>query len=173
MPELYETDDDKPTAAPATPLAAAMPEESPLQRLRKTISAKVERPLVLLEVPDRPDVCLRISPNISQKAMKSWRKNAGEDTKKGLDPTIFASYVIGHTTVGIEIDGEEVLDDDGHSLNFASADILQSTGTTRPVPDAVLAFFNTDPHVESAALAILEAAGYGETVDTVDPTKNS
>lgn len=172
MADLYESDEEKP-AKKATPLTAAMPEETPLERLRKTISAKVERPMVLLEVPDRPEVCLRISPNITQKAMKAWRKNAGEDTKKGLDPTIFAAYVIGHTTIGIEINNEEVFDEDGHPLNFASADILSSTQTTRPVPDAVLAFFNTDPHVESAALAILEAAGYGETVDTVDPTTNS
>ena len=58
-------------------------------------------------------------------------------------------------------------------MNFASAEVLNMTGTDRPVPDAVRAFFGTDPHLEAAALAILEAAGYGDTVETVDPTKKS
>jgi hypothetical protein len=146
---------------------------SPLSRLKETISKKVQRNMILLEVPDRDDVYLRISPNITQQQMKSWRRNAGEDSKKGLDPTKFAAYVIGHTTIGIEMGGEEIFDEDGNALNFASKDILESTDTTRPVPDAVLAFFNLDPHVEAAALAILEASGYGETVETVDPTKQS
>lgn len=166
-----ESDDSSAPSAPAKKKSNAV--ESPLNRLKETISKKVERPLILLEVPDRDGVYLRISPNVSQNQMKAWRRNAGEDSKKGMDPTKFAAYVVGHTTVGIEMDGEEVFDEDGNSLNFASKDILDSTGSTRPVPDAVLAFFNLDPHVEAGALAILEAAGYGDTVDTVDPTKES
>lgn len=169
-----ESSDSNPKPAPAASISASsMSVDTPLSRLKEKISQKIERPLILLEVPDREGVFLRISPNVTQNQMKAWRRNAGEETKKGMDPTKFAAYVVGHCTVGIEMDGEEVLDEDGNSLNFASRDILQSTGTTRPVPDAVLAFFNLDPHVEAGALAILEAAGYGDTVDTVDPTKES
>lgn len=163
----------EPEPKPAPSGLPATPTDSPLSRLKETISKKIQRPTILLEVPDREGVFLRISPNVTQTQMKAWRRNAGEDTKKGMDPTKFAAYVVGHTTIGIEMDGEEVFDDDGNSLNFASRDILQSTGASRPVPDAVLAFFNLDPHVEAGALAILEAAGYGDTVDTVDPTKES
>jgi len=47
------------------------------------------------------------------------------------------------------------------------------TEAARPVPDAVRAMFGVDPHVESAALAILDAAGYSDTVAAVDPTKES
>ena len=154
--------------------AASSPkEENLLERLKATISAKVEREVVLLEVPDRKDVLLRISPNITQAQMKAWRKNAGEETKNGLDPTKFACQVIGQSCVGIEIDGQEVFDEMGNSLNFAADEVLEMTGTTRPVPDAVRAFFGTDPHIEGAALAILESAGYGDTVDVVDPTSLS
>jgi hypothetical protein len=147
--------------------------ESPLDKLKATIAEEVERPVVLLEVPAREGVQLRISPNISQSQMRHWRKQAGEESKNGLDPTKFACYVIGHTTTGVEIDGQEVFDDDGVFLNFAHADILQMTGETRPVPDAVRSFFGTDPHIEAAALAVLEAAGYSDTVETVDPTNLS
>lgn len=168
---LYEDGSAAPKAS--TKKADVTGQDTLLNRLRETISKKVERPMVLVEVPDRDGVYIRISPNISQNQMRSWRRNAGEDTKSGLDPTKFSAYVIGHTTVGFEIEGEEVLDADGLSMNFASGEILNMTGADRPVPDAVRAFFGTDPHLEAAALAILEAAGYGDTVETVDPTKKS
>ena len=47
------------------------------------------------------------------------------------------------------------------------------TNTTRPLPDCVKAFFGIEPHIEAAAVAIMEAAGYGDTVDAVDPTIQS
>jgi len=153
--------------------STAPKENSVLSRLKETISQKVERPVVLLEVPSRPLVYLRISPNISQQQLRSWRRNAGEETKHGLDASKFACYVVGHTTIGIEMDDQEVFDEDGNSLNFASQVVLDMTDTSRPIPDAVRGFFGTDPHLEAAALAILEAAGYSDTVDLVDPTKES
>lgn len=162
---------------PAAPKAGKSPSkpkgETMLDRLKEVISSKVERPPVLLEVPSRPGVKLRISPNISQNQIRAWRRNSGEDTKAGMDSTKFACYVIGHSTVGIVMDDEEVMDEDGNRLNFASEIILNTTETTRPVPDAVRAFFGVDPHIESAALAILDAAGYSDTVETEDPTKGS
>lgn len=169
---LYVDENDSTPDAVKASKSKSAPTVTPLSRLKETISKKVERPIIHLEVPDRDGVFLKISPNVTQHQMKAWRRNAGEDSKKGMDPTKFAAYVIGHTTVGIIMDGEEVFDEDGNALNFASKDILESTDTTRPVPDAVLAFFNLDPHVEGGALAILEAAGYGDTVDAVDPTKD-
>lgn len=148
-------------------------EETHLERLRGVVSKKVERSVVLLPVPERPGVSLKVSPNISQSQMKNWRKNAGEDSRNGLDATKFACLVIGHTTVGIYMDDDEVFDDSGNSMTFAHPQILEMTETTRPVPDAVRALFGVDPHVESAALAILDAAGYSDTVAAVDPTKES
>ena len=75
--------------------------------------------------------------------------------------------------VGVVFDGEEVVDEDGYELNFASPEILDMTDTSRPIPEAVRAFFGVDPHLEAAALAILDAAGYSDTVDTTDPTMES
>ena len=173
--ELYtEEPADKPKKTPAASTSKAIEEEPTLlERLKETISAEVDRPVVLLEVPERKGVFIRISPNISQSKMRHWRKQAGEETKNGLDPTKFACFVVGHTTTGFEMDGEEVLDEDGLPMNFASSTILKMTSAARPVPDAVRNFFGTDPHVEAAALAVLEAAGFSDTVDTVDPTNES
>jgi hypothetical protein len=58
-------------------------------------------------------------------------------------------------------------------LNFASSAVLKMTDTTRPIPEAVRAFFGLDPHVEAAAVAILDASGFGDTIEAMDPTKES
>lgn len=144
-----------------------------LSQLSAAIKRKVERPNVHLTVPERPNVKLIISPNITQNQLRSWRKNAGEDSKNGLDALRFACSVIGHTTLGFEINGQEVANSDGVLLTFASPEIMEMTDTARPLPDCVRAFFGIDPHVEAAAVAIMEAAGYGDTVEAVNPTKTS
>lgn len=155
---------------------AVMKEVKPpsvLDQLKEIVSKKVERDPVFIEVPERPGVTIKISPNITQHQLRSWRKNAGEDSKSGMDATKFACFVVGHTCTGIFVDGEQAVNDDGIGYTFASQPIMEMTNTTRPVPDCVRAFFGIDPHVEGAALAILEAAGYSDTVETVDPTKMS
>lgn len=148
-------------------------EPSLLGRLRTEVQKKIERPLIFVAVPERPGVQIQISPNITQHQMRAWRKQAGEDTKPGFDPTKFSCLVVAHTTKGIFVDGQEVLGESGAPLSFASPEVLDMTDTHRPIPDCVQAFFGIDPHVEAAALAIMEAAGFSDTVETVDPTKTS
>lgn len=158
-----------------TPSSAlsSMDSDNVLGKLKNAIQKKIERPMVEINIPERPGVSLRISPNVTQNQLRAWRKNAGEDTKNGMDTVKFACAVVAHTTVAILIDGEVAQSDAGHDMTFASPEILQMTGTTRPYPDCVKAFFGIEPHIESAAVAIMEAAGYGDTVDAVDPTMKS
>lgn len=173
---LYTQDDADDSKAPKKAreqVSPAVKEETQLEKLRSIITKKVERNVVHIPVPERPGVSVKVSPNITQSQMKNWRKNAGEDSRNGLDATKFACLVIGHTTIGICIDDEEILDENGNNMTFGHPLILDMTETTRPVPDAVRALFGVDPHVESAALAILDAAGYSDTVAAVDPTKES
>lgn len=152
---------------------AADLEPTVLGKLTATIREKVSRPDVYIDVPERKGVKLRISPNITQQQIKNWRKSAGDDTRAGMDATKFAAWVIGNTTQGIIFDDAEVYDEDGYELNFASPAVLSMTSQTRPIPDAVRSFFALDPHVESAALAILDASGYSDTIEATDPSKGS
>lgn len=170
--ELYTTSEEVKKEKPAK-AADKKSEPTLLDQLSAAVRRKVERSQVLLAVPERPNVKLIISPNISQNQVRNWRKSAGEDSKNGMDALRFACLVVGSTTVGMMFNDEEVRDPDGNELTFASDLILEMTETTRPQPDCVRAFFGVDPHVESAAVAILEAAGYSDTVDTEDPTKGS
>jgi hypothetical protein len=167
--ELFTTSDTAPKQ-PAKAVKAT--EETLLDKLTSVIKQKVERPVVHLDVPERPGVTIKVSPNITQNQMRQWRKQSGEDSRNGMDATKFACLVIGSTTVGICLNGEEVHDEEGYEINFASDKMWEMTETSRSL-DAVRAFFGVDPHIEAAALAILDAAGYSDTVETVDPTKES
>jgi hypothetical protein len=148
-------------------------DENVLDALKAVISKKVQREEIFINVPERPGVMLLISPNVTQNQIKAWQKNSGSESKSGIDATKFACQVIGHTTRGIFLNGEEVFED-GKSLGFASPSILKMTGATRALPDCVQMFFGLDPHVESAALAIIDASGYGDTVEQQEnPSKQS
>ena len=138
--------------------------ENVLDQLTAIITKKVTRPDIYINVPERSGVTILVSPNITQQQIKAWQKNAGSDSKNGLDAIKFACQVIGHCTRGIFLNGEEVLEA-GKSVGFANPSILKMTGTTKALPDAVQKFFGLDPHLESAALAIIDAAGYGDTVE--------
>jgi hypothetical protein len=148
-------------------------ENNVLNKLKSAIQKKIERPVVEINIPERPGVSIQVSPNINQNQLRAWRKNAGEDTKNGMDTLKFACAVIAHTTVSIVINGETAVNESGYEMNFASPEIMEMTGTNRPYPDCVKAFFGIEPHIEAAAVAIMEAAGYGDTVDAVDPTMKS
>ena len=83
--ELYSepTDDKKPRSVKTE--TSPRKEETVLEQLTYAIKKKVERKIVHLDVPERPGVTLIISPNITQTQLRSWRKNAGEDSKNGMD----------------------------------------------------------------------------------------
>lgn len=144
-----------------------------LSRLKTAVQKRIERPTVEINIPDRAGVSIRVSPNISQNQLRAWRKNAGEETKAGMDTLKFACAVVAHTTTAVLIDGEVAQNSEGYDITFASPELMEMTGTSRPYPDCVKAFFGTEPHIEAAAVAIMEAAGYGDTVDAVDPTMTS
>ena len=172
--ELYTSSEEESKRAAKPPVKTnAKNEPTLLAQLTDAIKRKVERAEVLLAVPERPGVKLIISPNISQNQIRNWRKSSGEDSKAGMDALRFACLVVGSTTKGMMFGEVEVQDNDGNELTFASDLILEMTETTRPQPDCVRAFFGVDPHIESAAVAILEASGYSDAVDTEDFTKES
>ena len=78
---------------------------------------------------------------------------------------------MGSTCRGFLINEEEVTSGNGQPYTFASKEIMEMTGDTRPIPDGIRNFFGIDPHLEATALKILDYAGYGDEVeDAINPT---
>ena len=142
-----------------------------LDQLRLEVSKKVERPMIEIPIPEREGVVIRYSPNITQNQLKAWRRNSGENAKDGFDTVKFACYVVGSCCRAILINEEEAIAENGQSYTFASKEIMEMTGDTRPIPDGIRNFFGIDPHLEATALKILDFSGYGDDVEeAVNPT---
>lgn len=142
-----------------------------LDQLKMEISKEVTRPEIEIAVPERPGVTVRFSPNITNERLKAWRRNCTNRKTEELDSIKFSCYIIGQTVTGIYFNDELVLDNDGNIITFASPVMMEMTGTDRPLPDAIRAFYGVDPHIENVALKILDYAGYGDDIDAENPTK--
>jgi hypothetical protein len=142
-----------------------------LDKLRGELSKKVRRPDIHLEVPERPDMAVRFSPNMTQQQVRAWRRNAGDDTKQGMDTVKFACLVLANTCTGILLDGELVTDDAGEALTFGDEPVMRMVDADR-VQDAIRAIYAVEPHIEATALAVMDASGFNDSVEQVDPTKN-
>jgi hypothetical protein len=151
-------------------LPSASAGESTLDKLRAELTKRVRRPEIFLEVPERPSIAVRYSPNITQNQVRAWRRNSGEDTKNGMDATKFACYVLANTCTGIMLDGELARNERGEELVFGSDDIMKMMDADR-VQDAIRAIYVVEPHIEATALAVMEASGFNDSVEQVDPTK--
>jgi len=170
--------DDVYTFGAEQPVEVARPEKTVLDRLKERISEKVRRSDIFFEVKSRPGVYLRVSPNVTTNQLKSWRKNAGDGNKNGMDQLTFASYVVAATTNGFFLDGVDgdpaTMADGETALTFTSPEIWRDAlNANRAVPEGVRAFIGVDAYVEALAVAIMEAAGYGEEAVPEDPTKTS
>ena len=152
-------------------VAKDAPKLSILDQLKEEISKEVTRPDIEIEVPERAGVSVRFSPNITNEQLKAWRRNSTNRKTDELDSIKFSCYVVGQTIEGIYFNDELVQNSNGNVVTFASPEILEMTNTTRPLPDAIRAFYATDPHLESVAIKILDYAGYGDEVEAEDPTK--
>lgn len=141
-----------------------------LDQLKMEIAKEVTRPEIEIAVPERKGVTVRFSPNITNERLKAWRRNCTNRKTDELDSVKFSCYIIGQTVTGIYFNDEIVLDDDGNAITFASPVMLEMTGTDRPLPDAIRAFYGLDPHIENVALKILDYAGYGDDIDAENPT---
>jgi hypothetical protein len=141
-----------------------------LDQLRAEIEKDVTRPEIEIAVPERDGVTVKFSPNITTEQLKAWRRNSTNRKTDELDSVKFSCYVVGQTITGIYFNGDLVEDETGVPVTFASPAILEMTNTTKPLPDAIRAFYAVDPHLENTALKILDYAGYGEDVDAEDPT---
>lgn len=142
-----------------------------LDQLKEEISKEVTRPDIEMPVIERKGVTVRFSPNITNDQLKAWRRNATNRKTEELDSIKFSCYVVGQTVAGIYFNDELVLDDNGNIVTFASPVMMEMTGTDRPLPDAIRAFYAVDPHLEAVALKILDYAGYGDDAEVEDPTK--
>lgn len=135
-----------------------------LSQLRAKVQKDLTRPDIFIDVPEREGVKLLLSPNVDREQHKEALK-ANTNKKGDVNTVKFAARLLAEQTRGIFINDQEVFDEDGNSLTFASDTMKEMTDTLVPVPDTVVAFFGKEHIVEAAAAALLTASGIGDDVE--------
>lgn len=155
------------------PIDEEAPVVNVLEELRMELAEEVRNDNIIFKVPKRPNIEIEASPNVTQPQIRQWRNNSGANSAtKPMDSVRFGCYVINETLVGIYVNGHLVENDNGIALNFASQEIQDMVNASTPF-EAIQLMFGVDPHIEAAAMGILEKAGYGDEIELEDPTTRS
>lgn len=152
-------------------LAAHRDELDPLAALAE-IAEPIEMPDAIVPHRLRPGWAVRYSTVVDLDDVKRWRKRAKAPGKKDeLDEIRFACIVLANLCQALLRNNLEVTGPDG-PLTFASPQVWQTYNATRAA-DAVRAFYGNDPYLVATLDAVLAAAGVGEEVEALDPTRPS
>lgn len=143
--------------------------DSDLDQLRKELLAEVAD-TVTIDVPGRPGWQAVYTTAITGEQLDKWRKGARDRKRSdGIDGVKFAGILLANTNAGIIRKGTPV-QLDGEAATVRHPEFLELLGATGAV-DAVRKLYGLDGHVDAAARAVMQAAGWGDELgDTADPT---
>lgn len=144
-----------------------------LEALTAELQRDVIRPDITLLVPTREKISVRFSPNITHDQLSKWQKQAGGNSRKGVDTNKFGRLLLAHTNSGLIFDGVLVTDD-GDPMTFRTERFVTMNGGGQVI-EAISKFYSSDAAIDSAAAAVLEAAGYQDEAEESDdfPTNRS
>lgn len=150
--DFLETEEDEPTV---------------LAALKEDLKKEVTRDSIILQVPLRPNIAVTYSPNVTAEQLKKWTKIASRGKTNDFDGTVLASIVLGATCVGISINGKEATED-GEPMRFGSETFMAMVEASK-VSDAVRALYGADSDIQAASMRVLEAAGFNQEPNEIDP----
>lgn len=137
------------------------------------IAAPVVVPEVIVPHRFRPPWAVQYSTALDLDDLKRWQKRATPPGNRGqVDEVRLACIVLANLCKAILRNGEPVLDLDGAPLTFAHPAVWQTYQAKRAA-DAVRKFYGNDPYLAATLDAVLAAAGIGDEVETLDPTRPS
>lgn len=144
--------------------------DSDLDQLRRELNADVAD-TVTLDVPGRAGWQASYTTAITGEQLDTWRKRS-RDRKRGdgLDGVKFAALLLAHTNAGITRKGKPV-ELDGEPATVRHPEFLELLGAGGAV-DGVRRLYGLDGHVDAAARAVMQAAGWGDelSASSADPT---
>lgn len=145
-----------------------------LAALREDVQARKAEiePTKVFPVPGRERWAVRYATGFPHEELQAWKRAAiDKSASHGYDEFRLALAILGNTARAVLFDGEVARDADGAPLTLSSralwADVLEA-----PTPsEGIRKLYGSDAAVLATSEAITEAAGYGQQVTAVDPTR--
>lgn len=162
-PDLDVLDEEADRGGDADPLAALA-----------ELAQPVDMPDVIVPHRFRPGWAVRYSTVLDSDDLKRWRKRATDrkGAKETVDETRMACIILANLCRALIRNGAEVLGPDEQPLTFAHPAVWKLYDAQRAA-DAVRGFYGNDPYLGATLEAVLAAAGVGEEVEPLDPTRPS
>lgn len=159
-----DPDDDAYAAVPGPPAA------SPLAALAADVQRIVATP-ELIRHPSLPDYVMEFRTDLDTNELAKWDAIASKGRgKSGADRRLVFALTIAGTNTRILHNGEVVTNSDGRPVTFRDKELQETLGVTTGAA-AAGRFIGSDGPMASIANRILEASGYGEEAESVDPTE--
>lgn len=161
---------------PAVPVNAPVLEKqapselSPLERMKQESKRTLER-FVSYPVTGRPGVVLEFSTIVEPEDLKRYQKNAQGNKKRpeDADNVLAAAQVLQEASRAIYINGDKIVGDDGNDWTLGHKEFIATYGDMG-APEAIKLLLGGGQLLTMSG-ALVEEAGYGADIDTVDPTK--
>lgn len=156
--------DHDPTPEPSAKPTKTAAVLSDLERMRQEIDAVVLAPARLVHSL-LPSYTLIFRADLTREELDSIRKQCRKPG--GKNETYmpkFDAMVLNATNIGIEKDGEAMVDDDGDDVAFYNEQFQLAFETTNGA-DCAAAFMRTDAALATMANAVLERTGFGREVE--------
>lgn len=157
-------DDDDAVFAPPAP--SELEGKSPFEQLQAVLATNADKEPVRLKVPTRPGVSVLFRCNMTSDERKAWQKRA-TSTKRGkdeVDEMFFSTLVLANTCLGVFVEGQAALDDEGTPLTFAHKQLWDMVKARDP-REAIRAFYGNDAHVLLSSGEVLLSSGYDDDIE--------
>lgn len=140
-----------------------------LDELRAELAAEVEVEDFRLDVPERPGYAVVYAADVTYDELTAWRKRAKDTSKPGgINELRLSTIILANKAVDLIRQGEPT------GLTFRDPALVELLGAGSAT-DAVRRLYGLDGHVNAAALAVLQASGFGDELaeagDDADPTR--
>ena len=142
--------------------------------LRQRIAERLKPQPITVTIPEVEGMTVTYDPTgLTVESLGSYRERAGIDPRSDEQPsaakaTSMMAMILADRCIGFAIDGKDYLDDSGERVTFSSPVIHEMLGTNTWT-DAVIALYGSSGDVISTGGLLLERAGLGDRVKTVNP----
>lgn len=121
--------------------------------LRQELATAPDVEVVWWDVPARPTISIGYLPALDFDLLKSFMKR---NNRKDFNPLLFSYQILGYLCQGVRYNDQDVLDDDGQPITFATMLSGKDTG------DTISWVYGSDGVVIKTAQELLSLAGYGD-----------
>lgn len=131
---------------------------------------------ITVPIPGRPNLSLRMSCEVDSERLAQWTRRATEKrgAERGVNQLRLSCMILVNQCTGLVMNGQVVTNEHDETVRLNSPQLAEMLGLPEHADRvAVLQkLFGSDGHIFTASQKVLDAAGYGDDIDTSGGEEN-